>query len=242
MYVSCRIHSRVVGNFMATFMPISFYFDFVGRERERSDCSFLLQFLHEVPLNHYMRLSNGRFTPWTMESDHGRWPFPMVWLSRSYFYYYLLLFFKQCTKSLGPPLGVNRMWIKRNDHAQKLNVLIFVLYAQKGRFWKKNKIEFDHSLCLVLSSSSLPQKKFIKNWVKHLPEDVFGLSHHNTSWTMSVDNVRHKIWLLGTLNSMVTLIFFSFMYTEVVTGWVQQPIIDFTRPSDDFMVHGVNNP
>ena len=107
---------------------------------------------------------------------------------------------------------------------------------------KKNKIEFDHSLCLVLSSSSLPQKKFIKNWVKHLPEDVFGLSHHNTSWTMSVNNVRHKIWLLGTLNSMVTLIFFLLVYTEVVTGWVQQPITDFTRPSDDFMVHGVNNP
>ena len=35
---------------------------------------------------------------------------------------------------------------------------------------------------------------------------------------------------------------FSLMKNKVVMGRVQQPITDFTRPWDDFMVHGVNNP
>ena len=34
----------------------------------------------------------------------------------------------------------------------------------------------------------------------------------------------------------------SLVYTEVNLGQVQQPITNFTRPWDDFMVHGVNNP
>ena len=35
---------------------------------------------------------------------------------------------------------------------------------------------------------------------------------------------------------------FSLVYTEVVPGRVQQSIIDFTWPWDNFIVHGVNNP
>ena len=45
----------------------------------------------------------------------------------------------QFTKLLGPSLGVNWMWTKRNDHAPKVNVLFFLIYAQKGKF--KNKIK-----------------------------------------------------------------------------------------------------
>ena len=35
--------------------------------------------------------------------------------------------------------------------------------------------------------------------------------------------------------------YFSLVSTEVILGRIQQPITNFTRPWDDFMVHGVNN-
>jgi hypothetical protein len=47
-----------------------------------------------------------------VKSDHGRWPFFMV-------RFHGLIPQNQFTKLLGPSLGVNRMWIKRNDHAPK---------------------------------------------------------------------------------------------------------------------------
>jgi len=52
-----------------------------------------------------------------------------------------------------PSLGVNRMWTKKNDHAPKVNVLIYfsLLYVQKRHSWKE--FEFDHSL--VFSWASL---------------------------------------------------------------------------------------
>jgi hypothetical protein len=42
----------------------------------------------------------------------------------------------QFTKLLGPALGVNWMWTKRNDHAPRVNVPICLIYVQKGQFWK----------------------------------------------------------------------------------------------------------
>ena len=54
-------------------------------------------------------------------------------------------------------------------------------------------------------------------------EHLFCLSHRQSRRTMSVDNVSLKICLLGPSNFMITL-------------------TNFTRPWDDFMVHGVNNP
>ena len=75
-----------------------------------------------------------------------------------------------------------------------------------------------------------------------LPEHLFYFSQHKTCWTMLVDNVGHKMCLLGTSNSMVTLTIFSLVYIKVVPGWVQQPITYFTGPWDNSMVHGVNNP
>ena len=74
-----------------------------------------------------------------------------------------------------------------------------------------------------------------------LPKHLFCLSHRKTHWTMLMNNACLKICLLGTSNSMVTLTIFL-DETEVVPKRVQQPIRDFTRPWDDFMVHGVNNP
>ena len=41
-----------------------------------------------------------------------------------------------------------------------------------------------------------------------VPEHLFCLSHRKTRWTMSLDNLCLKIWLLGISNSMVTLTFF----------------------------------
>jgi hypothetical protein len=41
-----------------------------------------------------------------------------------------------------------------------------------------------------------------------LLEHLFCLSHHKTHWTMSVDNVGLRKYLLGNSNFMVTLIFF----------------------------------
>jgi hypothetical protein len=39
---------------------------------------------------------------------------------------------KQFTKPLGPSLGVNQMWTSGIAMHQKVNVLIFLIYAQKG--------------------------------------------------------------------------------------------------------------
>jgi hypothetical protein len=63
-----------------------------------------------------------------------------------------------------------------------------------------------------------------------LLEHLLCVSHRKTYWTMSVDNVGLQIRLFGTSNSMVTLTIFSLVYTEVVSGEVQQPIAKFTRP------------
>ena len=68
----------------------------------------------------------GPFTPWTMKSDHGRWPFSMVQLP------WFDFLKNQLTKSLGPSLGVNQMWTKRNDHAPKSEcVLMFLIYISQ---------------------------------------------------------------------------------------------------------------
>jgi hypothetical protein len=42
-----------------------------------------------------------------------------------------------------------------------------------------------------------------------LLEQLLCLSHRKTRWTMSVDNVGLKIYLLRTSNFMVTLTFFK---------------------------------
>ena len=74
------------------------------------------------------------------------------------------------------------MWTKRNNHALKSERVDFLFkhMSKKGNFERK------------------------KNHVL-----IFFLSHRKTCQTMSMDNVDLKICLLGTSNSMVTLIVFS---------------------------------
>ena len=50
---------------------------------------------------------------------------------------------------------------------QKVDVLIFLIYIQKGQFWKKIKKKKKENqgwpfFCLLLSASFFPYKKFIK--------------------------------------------------------------------------------
>ena len=71
---------------------------------------------------------------------------------------------------------------------------------------------------------------------------LFCLSHRKPCFTKLADNVGLKICLLDTSNSMSLWHFFPLVETEVVPGWTQQPITDFTWPWDDFMVHDVNSP
>ena len=130
---------------------------------------------------------------------------------------------------------------------KKRNALISSNSCPKRALLKLKKISLI-ILCLLLSSSFLSQKKFHQKfmWTTfcHGPMPFFlqehhsCLSHRKTRWPMQVNNIG----LLETANSMVTLTFLSLVWTEVVRGQVQQPITCFTRPWDNFMVHGVNNP
>jgi hypothetical protein len=63
---------------------------------------------------------------YTMDHEVGPWmmAFFMVRLDGPTFMVRVLEKIK-FTKSLSPSLGVNRVWTKRNDHAPKMNVLIF---------------------------------------------------------------------------------------------------------------------
>ena len=59
---------------------------------------------------------------------------------------------------------------------------------------------------------------------------------------MSMDNVGLKYMLFGGLELQGLFDIFPLVWMEVILGRVQQPITNFTRPRDDLMVHGVNNP
>ena len=88
----------------------------------------------------------GQFTSCTMKTTHGRWFFfPcsvfMVQLPWSDFLK------NQFTKPLGPSLGVNWMWTKRNDHVLKSEcIFFFLIYVQKRKFWR------NLSVTMLLSS------------------------------------------------------------------------------------------
>ena len=86
----------------------------------------------------------------------------------------------QFTKSLAPSLGVNQMWIKRND--QKVNVLGFLTHAPGRQFWKekKRKSKFDHSLVfpclhLFLPPKKIHQKFIITTFLCHRPLPLLSL-------------------------------------------------------------------
>jgi hypothetical protein len=67
------------------------------------------------------------------------------------------LIINKFTKPLGPSLGVDRMWTKRNDHAPKMNVLdFFKMYMPKrvvlGENYKSRMTILLSSLVFVFSS------------------------------------------------------------------------------------------
>ena len=59
--------------------------------------------------------------------DHEVGPWKMAFLNG------LISLKIQYAKPLGPSLGVKRIWTKGNDRAPKVDVLIFLIYAQKGQ-------------------------------------------------------------------------------------------------------------
>ena len=76
-----------------------------------------------------------------------------------------------------------------------------------------------------------------------LPEHLFCLSHCKTRWTMSTNNAGLKTRILETYNSMVTLIyFFPWCKPKWSTRRGHRPISNLTRPWDDSLVNGANNP
>jgi hypothetical protein len=98
-------------------------------------------------------LNKGRCTSWTMKSDHGRWSYSMVPLHGPTC---MIYFFFKNIKLLGPSLGVNQMWIERNDHAPKSECVDFqILNAQKGCF-KKTKSNLITILFYIVFWSSPP--------------------------------------------------------------------------------------
>jgi hypothetical protein len=103
-----------------------------------------------------------------MKSDHGRWPFFMVQLDGSTF---MVRFSKyQFIKSLGPSLGVNWMWTKKNDHAQKVDVLIFLKYTPRNGSYKTNQVW--PLSCLLFGFTCL-------HFLLNMSKDVACKSSHN---------------------------------------------------------------
>jgi hypothetical protein len=79
----------------------------------------------------------------SMKTDHKRCPFSWSDFLKN-----------QSLKFLGSSLGVNRMWIKKNDHAPRSACVVFLVNVQKGQFFNNN------SSLIILLSSSFSQKKF----------------------------------------------------------------------------------
>ena len=96
----------------------------------------------------YTWLFEGPFTLWTMKSDHVSWPFSMIRVHGPTFMVRLLK--KLVLKALGPSLGVNWMWIKKNEHAPKNECANFFQYM-----FKKGSFEKNSSLTVLLFSLGL---------------------------------------------------------------------------------------
>jgi hypothetical protein len=156
----------------------------------------------------------GRFTPWTMKSYHGRWPFSMVRLHGPTSMIRLL------DKSIYKALGLLTRCKLNVDQEEwpctKNECTLFFcnIYLERA-VWKK--IKFDHSFYFSCSYHFFPKKihkKFIitsflcYGTCLFLREHLFCLSHRKFHWTMPGNNVNLKGCLLGTSNSMVTLKFF----------------------------------
>jgi hypothetical protein len=115
---------------------------------------------------------------------------------------------------VGPSLGVNKMWIKRNDHAPKSECVDYSNICPKKAVLEKIKIKFDHSLVsswLHLLFPASRRRSSLKNYYNNislpwalafsLRKHLFCLSHCKTRWTMSVNNVGFEKMSIGDLKT-----------------------------------------
>ena len=108
------------------------------------DHSLGWRFLHQLLKLIYVM--DHEVGPWKMAFFHG--PTSIVQFLKKI----------KVTKPLGPSLGVNQMWTKRNGHAPKSECAIFLIICPK-RVSKFDNFQVWPFSCLLLSSSSLPPKK-----------------------------------------------------------------------------------
>ena len=99
--------------------------------------------------------------PWSRTMEDGLYPWSDLMVQHPWFDF---LKENQFTKPLDSWLGVDQMWIKRNDYAPKVNVLIFLIYVQKRHFWKK-KFKLEHSLSSFVFIFSSLKNHFIRNFL-----------------------------------------------------------------------------
>ena len=145
----------------------------------------------------------GRFTPWTwsrtMEDGLLPWSNFHGPISQK----------NNLQSLLGPSLGVNWVWTKRNDHAPKNECAHYFNICLKMTVMKKNQV-----WPFSLSSSSLPPKKLLTMYYHNIflpwalaffyKRTSFASPTTKTRWTMSLDKVNLNTCLMGTSNSMVT--------------------------------------
>ena len=84
-----------------------------------------------------------------MKSDHGRWLLLFSWFNLMVQLQWSSFFKHQFTKLLGPSLGVNWMWIKRNDHVPKIERVDFLDIWPKKTLLERFK--FHHLLVSLYS-------------------------------------------------------------------------------------------
>ena len=125
----------------------------------------------------------------------------------------------------------------RASHARKQHIT-------NGHFIHAGPL-LERGRCFYLSAILNFNRLFLKlnqftwNLLPVFPEHSY---HRKTHWIMSMVIVRLQICLLGTSNSMVTLTICTLVYTKVGLRRVQRPIIYFTGPWEDIMIHILNNP
>jgi hypothetical protein len=94
---------------------------------------------------------------------------------------------------------------------QKVNVLVFFIYAQKWKFWKEKKTKFDHALVFSCLHLLLSKEKSIILLYQHyyaMGPWIFSTKAHLLLFPPQNHNVGCTICLLGASNSVVILIIF----------------------------------
>jgi len=121
--------------------------------------------------------TQGRFTLWTMKSDHGRWPLSMVWVHRPTSI--VRLHKKNSFESLGPLTRCKPNVDQEEWPCTKKWMCWILIHAQKGDLWKKIQV-WPYS-CLLLGFICL-------HFLLNVSRDVACKSSHN--------NFYKKEWVI----------------------------------------------